>query len=135
MLTPASDDGGYNGDFHIEWPLGQRPTLTFKALERYQRGTDLFPKFFQRRPLQCLHMVVGNIVRGVDASNKPLKVAFAGPNPPGRWLLRLLPKRFGAQSSVLDLYNLLSGRAHEADFLFRERLLEDAIVSSYAGRP
>lgn len=77
-------------------------------------------------------MVVGTIVRGVDASNKPLKVAFAGRNPPGRWLLRLLPKRFGAQSSAPDLYNLLGGRAHEVDFLFRERLLEDAIVSSYA---
>ncbi|KAL9009058.1 MAG: hypothetical protein Q9173_005882 [Seirophora scorigena] len=107
--------GGYNGTFQIEWPLGQRPTLTFKAHERYQGGTDVFPNFFQRRPLQCLHMVVGTIVRGVDASNKPLKVAFAGP-----------------QSSAPDLYNLLGGRAHEVDFLARERLSEDAIVSSYA---
>lgn len=35
---------GYNGTFQIEWPLGQRPTLTIRALERYQSGTDVIPK-------------------------------------------------------------------------------------------
>lgn len=63
---------------------------------------------------------------------KPVKVAFAGRKRPGRWLLRLLPKRFGAQRAVPDVYNLFGGRAHKVDLLFRERLNEDAVISEDA---
>ncbi|KAI4199290.1 MAG: hypothetical protein LQ346_002599 [Caloplaca aetnensis] len=124
--------GGYNGTFQIDWPIGQRATLSFKAHERYQRGTDVFPTYFQRRPSKCIDMVVGIVNRGTDGSNKLSKVAFAGRKPPGRWLLKLLPKRFGAQRAAPDLFNLLGGLAYEVDFLFRERLTDDAIIPSHA---
>ncbi|KAL8741879.1 MAG: hypothetical protein Q9184_008331 [Pyrenodesmia sp. 2 TL-2023] len=77
-------------------------------------------------------MVVGIVNRETNGSNKPSKVAFAGRKPPGRWLLKLLPKRFGAQRAAPDLFNLLGGLAHEVDFLFRERLTEDATIPSHA---
>lgn len=124
--------GGYNGTFQVDWPIGQRPTLSFKAHERYQRGTDVFPVYFQRRPSKCIDMVVGIVDLGNDASNKPMKVAFAGRKPSGRWLLKLLPKRFGAQRAAPDLYNLLGGRAHEVDFLYPERLSETAAIPNHA---
>lgn len=124
--------GGYSGTFQVDWPIGQRATLSFKAHERYQRGTDVFPMYFQRRPSKCIDMVVGIVNRETNGSNKPSKVAFAGRKPPGRWLLKLLPKRFGAQRAAPDLFNLLGGLAYEVDFLFRERLAEDASNPSHA---
>ncbi|KAI4138096.1 MAG: hypothetical protein L6R39_006969, partial [Caloplaca ligustica] len=124
--------GGYSGTYQIEWPIGQRPTLTFKAHERYQCGRDVFPTYFPRRPSKCIEMAVGIVDRGYNANNKPLKVAFAGRKPPGRWMLHFLRNRFGAQRSAPDLYNLLGGRAYEVDFLFSERLIEDVVIPSYS---
>ncbi|KAL9003618.1 MAG: hypothetical protein Q9188_003526 [Gyalolechia gomerana] len=120
--------GGYHGNFQVDWPIGQRPTLSFKAHERYQGGADPFPTYFPRRASKCIDMVVGIVDRGNNLSNKQSKVAFAGRKPPKRWLLKLLPKRFNAQRSAADLYNLLGGRAHEVDFLFRECLAEGAAI-------
>ena len=67
-------------------------------------------------------MAVGVIDCGVDVEGKSLKVAFAGRKRPGLYVLKLLPKRFGAQRSAADLYNMLGGEAHQVDFFFRERI-------------
>ena len=112
----------YNGFYQIEWPLGQRPTLKFEAHDVYQRGKDAFPTCFARRPGKCNEMAVGVIDRGVDMAGKPRKVAFAGRKKPGLYVLKLLPKRFGAQRSAADLYNMLGGEAHAVDFFFREHV-------------
>ena len=112
----------YNGFYQIEWPLGQRPTLKFEAHEVYQRGKDAFPICFARRPGKCNEMAVGVIDRGVDMAGKPRKVAFAGRKKAGMYVLKLLPKRFGAQRSAADLYNMLGGEAHAVDFFFREQI-------------
>ena len=45
----------------------------------------------------CNQIAVGVIDRGVDMAGKPLKVAFAGRKKPSLYVLKLLPKRFGAQ--------------------------------------
>ena len=55
-------------------------------------------------------------------SGNPVKVAFAGRKKPGSCFLKLLPKRFGAQRSAADLWNMFGGEAHEVDFFIRERL-------------
>lgn len=114
--------GGYNGSYEIEWPLGQRPTLRFEVHEVYQRRKDSFPICFARRPQKCNEMAVGVIDRGVGVARKPLKVAFAGRQKPGLYVLRLLPKRFSAQRIAADLYNMLGGEAHDVDFFFREQI-------------
>lgn len=74
--------GGYNGNFQVEWPTGQRPTFSFKAHERYQGGADPFPTYFPRRASKCIDMVVGIVDRGNNPSNKQSKVGFAGRKPP-----------------------------------------------------
>lgn len=112
----------YNGFYQIEWPIGQRPTLKFEIHEVYQSGKDSFPICFARRPRKCNEMAVGMIDRGVDVVGKPLKVAFAGRKKPGLYVLKLLAKRFGAQRSAADLYNMLGGEAHGVDYLFREQI-------------
>ena len=67
-------------------------------------------------------MALGVIDRGTDSSGSFVRVAFAGRNQPGSSILRLLPKRFGAQRSAANLWNMFGGEAHEVDFFFRERL-------------
>ncbi|KAI9746810.1 MAG: hypothetical protein M4579_007586 [Chaenotheca gracillima] len=57
------------------------------------------------------------------ASNGRL-VAFSGRKPTGSYVLQLLPKRFGAQTSSAGLYNKIGGQAHEVDYLFRRPLAE-----------
>ncbi|KAI9746813.1 MAG: hypothetical protein M4579_007585 [Chaenotheca gracillima] len=57
------------------------------------------------------------------ASNGRL-VAFSGRKPMGNYVLQLLPKRFGAQTSSAGLYNKIGGQAHEVDYLFRRPLSE-----------
>ncbi|KAL8738749.1 MAG: hypothetical protein Q9181_000504 [Wetmoreana brouardii] len=120
--------GGYNGTYQIEWPLGQRPTLLFRALEKYQGGKDIFPTYFSRRPSKCIEMLLSIVNGGRDNSNKAVKVAFAGRKRPGQWLLRFLPKGFNTQRAAPDVYNLLGGRAHEVDLLCRECLNDDAVM-------
>ncbi len=121
----------YNGFYQIEWPLGQRPTLRFEAHEDYQRGKDAFPICFARRPRKCNEMAVGVIDRGVDVAGKPLKVAFAGRKKPGVYVLKLLPKRFGAQRSAAGLYDMLGGESHGVDFFFREQMNTTAPIPEY----
>lgn len=58
--------------------------------------------------------------------SKPSKLAFAGRKRPGKWLLKLLPKRFAAQRSVSGLYNHCGRMAYQVDFLFHERLGNNA---------
>ena len=118
----------YNGCYQIEWPLGERPTLTFQVHEGYQGGRDSFPISFARRPRKCVEMAVGVIDRGLNVVGRSSKIAFAGRKRPGKWLLKLLPKRFAAQRSASGLYNEFGGMAYQVDFLFRERLGSNAPV-------
>ena len=67
-------------------------------------------------------MALGVIERRTDISGNSVKVAFAGRKKPGSSFLKLLPKRFGAQRSAADLWNMFGGEAHEVDFFLRERL-------------
>jgi len=75
----------------------------------------------------CVPMAVGVIDRGI-VDGKPNRVAFSGRKKPGRYMLTLLPKRFGAQRSAADLYNRLGNEAHGDDFFLRERLENDAMT-------
>ena len=79
-------------------------------------------------------MALGVIERRTDISGKPVKVAFAGRKKPGSSLLKLLQRRFGAQRSAADLWNMFGGEAHEIDFFLRERLeaTTDADVPRHA---
>ena len=90
-------------------------------------GKDPFPLCFPRRPQKCVEMAVGVIDRGL-LDGKPSRVAFSGRKRPGRYMLTLFSKRFGAQRSAADLYNKLGGSAHEVDFIFRERLENDSMT-------
>ena len=117
-LTFAS----YNGFYQIEWALGQRPTLAFQPHESFQGDTDAFPVCFARRPRKCIEMACGVIDRGLNLSDRPSKVGFAGRKKCGKFLLKFLPRRFGAQRSAAGLYNEFGGKAYQVDFLFRERL-------------
>ena len=90
-------------------------------------GKDPFPLCFPRRPQKCVEMAVGVIDRGL-LDGKLNRVAFSGRKRPGRYMLTLLSKRFGAQRSAADLYNKLGGSAHEVDFIFRERLENDSMT-------
>lgn len=110
-----------DGNYRLEWPIGARPTLRFEPHTNYQRGRDAFPVYFPRRPKKCVEMALGIIERGIDDAGKCIRVAFAGRKKPGPCLLKLLPKRFGAQRSAADWWNNFGGEAHEVDFFFRER--------------
>lgn len=70
----------------------------------------------------CNQMAVGLIDCGVDMTGKPLNVAFAGRKKPGLYVLKLLPKRFGAQRSAADLYNMMGGEAHGVDYFSRKQI-------------
>ena len=92
------------------WHLGSRPTLRFEVLEGYQGRNDPFPTCFARRPEKCVQMGLGFVNWGTDMSRRPSFVAFAGRKKPGRWLLKLLPKRFRAQCSTTSFWKRSVGR-------------------------
>lgn len=71
-------------------------------------------------------MAAGVIELGSNVVSKPSKMAFAGRKRPGKWLLKLLPKRFAAQRSASGLYNHCGRMAYQVDFLFHERLGNNA---------
>ncbi|KAL8677921.1 MAG: hypothetical protein Q9186_005703 [Xanthomendoza sp. 1 TL-2023] len=73
--------------------------------------TDGVPLYFSRSPSKCIDMLVGIVDRGHDAGNRSIKVAFAGRKRAGRWLLRLLPRKFRAQRAAPNLYHVLGRRA------------------------
>ena len=52
----------------------------------------------------------------------PPLVEFPGWKKPGKWHLKLLPKRFETQLSAADFWDTLDGQAHEAAFFSPERL-------------
>ena len=117
-----------DGNYRLEWPLGARPSLRFEPHLNYQHGKDAFPVYFARRPRRCIEMALGVIERGTDISGNRIRVAFAGRKKPGRYLLKLLPKRWGAQRSAANFWNSFGGEAHEVDFFLRERLEDSANV-------
>ncbi|KAI9820616.1 MAG: hypothetical protein M1827_004985 [Pycnora praestabilis] len=117
----------YNGLYQIEWPLAERPIISFEAHESHPRGSDCYPETFPRRPKKCVEMCVGVI----DIPERDMKIAFAGRKAPGRYVLEWLRKRFAAQRSAADLYNKIGGQAHEVDYLSRRRLAEYAPESTY----
>ncbi|KAL8701733.1 MAG: hypothetical protein Q9224_000369 [Gallowayella concinna] len=94
--------------------------------------TDGVPLYFSRSPSKCIDMLVGIVDRGHDAGNRSIKVAFAGRKRAGRWLLRLLPRKFRAQRAAPNLYHVLGRRAYEVDFPYRERLSDSTANPSTA---
>ncbi|KAH0557086.1 hypothetical protein GP486_005127 [Trichoglossum hirsutum] len=119
--------GSYSGSYQIEWPIGERPIVTFIALGSYSRGMDSYPETFPRRPRKCIEMGIG-IIDLTESHSKTTfsgrKVAFAGRKASGSWVLERLPNRYSAQRTTADLYNTLGGLSHEVDYLRRRRLEE-----------
>lgn len=100
--------------------LPSKLTRDFKA--EGIRSLSLLPE----GPANASRWLPVSLTSVFNVVSKPSKMAFAGRKRPGKWLLKLLPKRFAAQSSASGLYNHCGRMAYQVDFLFHERLGNNA---------
>ena len=105
----------YNGLWNIEWPIGSPAVLRFSPHDSHS-SSDPYPPFFTRRVDKCIQMLAGIIETGT------LTVAFPGRKTGGSWILEWQPKGFNGAHGSRHLYNMLGGKPHEVDMLFRREL-------------
>lgn len=102
---------GYNGEWYVEWPLGSPATVRLTPMDPIFAGKDVQPPSYERRVDRCVQMTTGVIY------SSEFRCAFPGRKPPGRYVLKYIPKGFIGAHGARHLYNIMGGVAYEIDYL------------------
>lgn len=106
----------YCGHFYIEWPLGGPAMVHFHPHDSHSAAKDVYPPMFPVRVDKCVQMLAG-IITGKSIDGKKFQCAFPGRKSPGEWTLVHQLKGFPGAHGSRHLYNLMSGKVYEVDFL------------------
>ncbi|KJY02298.1 hypothetical protein TI39_contig68g00001 [Zymoseptoria brevis] len=90
----------YNGQWYLNWSIGQDAVVHFAPHDSHSAATDVYPRTFPQRIDACIHMLVAGVYK-----------------------LEHTAKGFPGAHGARHLYNMLGGRVYDIDFMTARKQL------------